>query len=166
MVIVGTQLFICNMLMLCFFAELCSLLHCLLHLRQNAAVADFCPKLHYSFSVFCPGQFSLLCLPTHLQLTTQYICVVIGEAFSLQHSTFSSCLVRLFPPPMLQVLKPGTYQVQLMYTSQVQASFKLSVGQYSKIQDGTAKSLRARLPVNVSKLSQHYLNLTEFNLFT
>jgi hypothetical protein len=37
-----------------------------------------------------------------------------------------------------------------MYTSQIQASFRLSVGPYSKILDGDALSLTSRLPAAVS----------------
>ncbi|KAF8072774.1 MAP1D [Scenedesmus sp. PABB004] len=46
----------------------------------------------------------------------------------------------------LDVVTGGRYKVAVMYTSQVQATFKLSVGEYAKIQDGAAPSLAARLP--------------------
>ena len=51
---------------------------------------------------------------------------------------------------VLQIVAGGIYKVSVMYTSQVQATFKLAVGLYSNIEDGTAPSLTAKLPVTVS----------------
>lgn len=49
----------------------------------------------------------------------------------------------------VQILKSGTYKVQIMYTSQIQASFKLSVGSWTNIKDGSAQNLKLRLPATV-----------------
>ncbi|WIA28865.1 hypothetical protein OEZ86_011391 [Tetradesmus obliquus] len=61
----------------------------------------------------------------------------------------------------LEVAKGGRYLVQVMYTSQVQASFRLSVGPYSKIQDGDAPAVTARLPAsrNMRTAEMGYLEL-------
>jgi hypothetical protein len=51
---------------------------------------------------------------------------------------------------LLQVATAGRYLVQIMYTSQIQASFRLSVGPYSRILDGDALAVTARIPAAVS----------------
>uniref|UniRef100_A0A383VL27 Sulfatase N-terminal domain-containing protein n=1 Tax=Tetradesmus obliquus TaxID=3088 RepID=A0A383VL27_TETOB len=47
----------------------------------------------------------------------------------------------------LQVLKPGTYEVVPIYTSDVPGAFKWSVGTYNAIMQNKAPSITARLPV-------------------
>lgn len=48
-----------------------------------------------------------------------------------------------------QVLKKGTYDATLFYTSKQWAVFKLSVGPYKSIVDGTAPSVTSTLPFMV-----------------
>lgn len=54
----------------------------------------------------------------------------------------------------LQVATAGTYKVSILYTSKVQAQFKLSVGTYQEIQGGKAPAVQARLPQAVSRVLQ------------
>jgi hypothetical protein len=42
------------------------------------------------------------------------------------------------------------YKVSILYTSKVQAQFRLAVGSYRDIQNGKAPALQARLPESVS----------------
>jgi hypothetical protein len=42
------------------------------------------------------------------------------------------------------------YKVSILYTSKVQAQFRLAVGSYKDIQNGKAPALQARLPESVS----------------
>jgi hypothetical protein len=50
----------------------------------------------------------------------------------------------------LQVVTAGQYEITLYYQSDEEATFRLWVGPYSRIQDGTAMHLDARLPADVS----------------
>lgn len=54
-----------------------------------------------------------------------------------------------------QVATAGTYKVNILYTSKVQAQFKLSVGNYQEIQSGKAPALQARLPQAVSPVLRY-----------
>lgn len=51
-----------------------------------------------------------------------------------------------------QVVTAGQYEITLYYQSDEAAVFRLWVGPYSKIQDGTAMHLDARLPADVSNM--------------
>lgn len=50
----------------------------------------------------------------------------------------------------VQVVTGGMYKVSILYTSKVQAQFRLAVGSYNDIQHGKAPALQARLPESVS----------------
>jgi hypothetical protein len=54
------------------------------------------------------------------------------------------------PPHVLQVFAAGAYDATMFYTSKQWAVFKLSVGSYQDIQDGTAPSIKTTLPAVVS----------------
>jgi hypothetical protein len=56
---------------------------------------------------------------------------------------------------LLQVVTAGQYEITLYYQSDEDATFRLWVGPYSKIEDGTAMHLDARLPADVSGC-RHY----------
>jgi hypothetical protein len=51
---------------------------------------------------------------------------------------------------LVQVLTAGAYSATAMYTSNIQATFRLSVGTYADIQAGRARSLTVQLPAQVS----------------
>lgn len=55
----------------------------------------------------------------------------------------------------LQVLKAGTYTATATYTSNIQATFKLSVGSYANIKAGSARSLTVQWPAQVRAVATH-----------
>lgn len=63
--------------------------------------------------------------------------------------------LRLLLLPKLQVMSPGTYDVSLFYTSTTRAVVRLYFGTYDAIVNGTARSVRAELPWQVSIHSVH-----------
>jgi len=50
---------------------------------------------------------------------------------------------------MLQVMSDGVYNVVIMYTSIVEATFKLAVGDYKSLLDSSSPSITAQLPAMV-----------------
>jgi hypothetical protein len=62
---------------------------------------------------------------------------------------------------LLQVEMAGSYEVVVIYTAKSQATFKLSVGTFDRIQAGTAPSLTAQLPA----LVRPFLHLICLKLF-
>jgi hypothetical protein len=48
------------------------------------------------------------------------------------------------------VLTAGQYEITLYYQSDEEAAFRLWIGPYNRIQDGTAMHLNTRLPADVS----------------
>jgi hypothetical protein len=65
---------------------------------------------------------------------------------------------------LLQVVTAGQYEITLYYQSDEDATFRLWVGPHSKIEDGTAMHLDARLPADVSRCRQSSAVVGYFNL--
>jgi hypothetical protein len=51
---------------------------------------------------------------------------------------------------LLQVMSEGVYEVVIMYTSAIEATFRLAVGEYNSIMDGSSPSITSQLPTVVS----------------
>lgn len=67
----------------------------------------------------------------------------------MHHDVCSLCALSACLYLSRQVLKPGTYEVVPIYTSDVPGTFKWSVGTYNAILQNKAPSITARLPVQV-----------------